>query len=69
MMSPNELRKNYPELRKYSDDELRSIERDLQTAAELAVEWWIEQRVGSSKIPFGLLKSSSNQEYNEEEDK
>jgi hypothetical protein len=68
MMSPEELRRKYPELQNFTDTELRLLERDIRITARLAVEWYIERRLGSNNIPFGLLQKEQLQEYDTDED-
>jgi hypothetical protein len=49
MMTPQQLKSKYPQLRKFSDEELVRVEEALQIIAKLALEWWEEKEGRSNK--------------------
>jgi hypothetical protein len=63
MKSIEQLRNEYPRLRKFSDPELLNLRQDLYQISRLVVEWWIEHELGSTGVPLGLLSPPEDTEY------
>lgn len=68
MKSLDQIKKENPQLKDLSDDELRAIRADVYVLARLMVEWWVEQQLGSKAISLGLLKSPDGLGYDNPEE-
>ena len=49
MMTPEQLRAKYPQLRQLSDEELIQVDETLHALARLLLEWWEEKEKRSNK--------------------
>lgn len=65
MKSIEDIRKSYPELRKYSDEELEQIRSAASEVARFYAELAWSEQSGSTSSGVGLLSKSNAQEYDE----
>ena len=63
MKSVEELKKKYPELQRFSDEELRSMAADIDRLVRIMFDWCVEEKLGSNGIPVGLLLQNEQTEY------